>query len=127
MNNTWLCFMLLPFMAGVLIHFMVPIQFILTSNPKIEEAYNTIEIEVEQSTVRAVSYLNAEIITDRIQLYENIRGTFVRIFDHAGQYEIIKESAIALNSAYQLANSPNASEENLNKSMWYVPGVASLA
>lgn len=42
MNNTWLCFMLLPFMVGVIIHFMVPIQFILTSNPKIEEAYNTI-------------------------------------------------------------------------------------
>ena len=34
--------MLLPFMVGVIIHFMVPIQFILTSNPKIEEAYNTI-------------------------------------------------------------------------------------
>lgn len=40
-RNTWLYFMLVPFIIGAIIHFVVPMQFILTSNPKIEEVYNT--------------------------------------------------------------------------------------
>ena len=72
--------MLVPFIIGAVIHFVVPIQFILTSNPKIEEVYNTYEIEIEQDTVRAVSFLNNGIIASRIQLYESVRDILIRIF-----------------------------------------------
>lgn len=33
--RTWLLFMMVPFLVGVIIHFLVPLQFIITSNPKI--------------------------------------------------------------------------------------------
>ena len=78
--------MLIPFIVGVIIHFVIPLQFILTSNPKIEEVYNTYEIEIEQDTIRAVSYLNNQIITNRIQMYENIRAIFLRILDNPNSY-----------------------------------------
>lgn len=78
--KTWLLFMMIPFFIGVLIHFLVPLQIIISANPKLEETYNGYKIEVEQNTVRALAFLNARVITNRVQMYENIRSTIIRLF-----------------------------------------------
>lgn len=36
--------MMVPFFVGVLIHFIVPLQIIISANPKLEEIYNGYKI-----------------------------------------------------------------------------------
>jgi hypothetical protein len=86
-EKTWLCFMLFPFIIGVGVHFLVPIEFIVSSNPKIEQAYNARKIEVEQETIRTISQLNAAVFRNYLQMYENVRGSFMRILTSNFLYE----------------------------------------
>jgi hypothetical protein len=44
-SETWLRYMLFPFIGGVILHFLVPIQLILISNPKIQSVYKSHSIE----------------------------------------------------------------------------------
>ena len=107
----WLLFMMVPFLVGVLIHFLVPLQFIITSNPKIEEAYNSYKIEVEQNTVRALAFLNSKVANNRMQMYENIRSTFIRLFDRGRNIQPIDVDQVTLNNARFLAASPSVAME----------------
>lgn len=55
----WLVFLILPLFLGLILHFVIPISFILNSNPIAESSYNNEKIILEQQTVRSLSILNA--------------------------------------------------------------------
>lgn len=40
--------MVIPFIVGVVLHFLIPIYFILLSDPKIETIYNVGKVQIEQ-------------------------------------------------------------------------------
>ena len=103
LNSTWLAFMLIPFIIGVMIHFIIPIQFILTTNSKIQNIYNTYKIEIEQDSIRAVSVENARVFQNSIQMYENLRANYVRLFNNPNAYEDIRTEKMDLNCAFHLA------------------------
>jgi ABC-type uncharacterized transport system permease subunit len=98
--------MMVPFFIGALILFIVPIQVIITANPKLEDTYNGYKIEVEQNTIRALAFLNGKVIMNRVQIFENIKSTFIGLFMSDTVYNI-NDSEITLNSAYQLATASN--------------------
>lgn len=102
--KTWLLFMMVPFFIGVLIHFMVPLEIIISANPKLEETYNGYKIEVEQNTVRALAFLNARVITNRVQMYENIRSTIIRLFVNVENVDEFNLTSVKMNNAYEVAN-----------------------
>lgn len=96
--------LMLIFFLGVLIHFLIPLQFVVSGTRKIEETYNGYKIEVEQNTVRALAYLNSKVVSNQIQIYENVRSTVIRLFETGNDYENIKSEMVDLNSAHTLAN-----------------------
>lgn len=85
-NSTWLAFMLIPFMIGVILHFIIPIQFIMVSSPKIERTYNLFKTEIEQDSIRAISVQNTQLFKNSIQMYENLRDSYVRLFKNENAY-----------------------------------------
>jgi len=42
----WLLFLLVPIVIGLIIHFVIPLLFVLNANPRVEEAYNNKKIQV---------------------------------------------------------------------------------
>lgn len=91
--------MLIPFMIGVGIHFLVPIEFVINANPRIEQAYNARKIEMEQETIRTIAQLNAGIFRNYLQMYENIRGSFMRMLTSNMIYEKILEDQYPIQNA----------------------------
>lgn len=85
----WLLLLMIPFFAGVIVHFIVPLQMIVRTNPKLEETFNGYKIEVEQTTVRSLTFLNGRVLSHRLQVYKNLHSTFIRMisrkepFDHS--------------------------------------------
>jgi hypothetical protein len=55
----WLMFMLIPFVIFLIIHFLVPLMFLLNANPIVEESYNNERIKLEQNSVRSLAILNS--------------------------------------------------------------------
>jgi len=49
----WLLFLLVPFIAFVIIHFMVPLQFVLNAQPRVTQSYNLQTTENDQLSVRS--------------------------------------------------------------------------
>ncbi len=76
----WLCFMMVPFIFGVLVHFLVPMMFTLFTYSRIEQGYNAYKIESEQNLVRGLAMFNSRIVSNRIQSYQNIRRVLINIF-----------------------------------------------
>ena len=102
--RTWLALLVIPFLVGVVVHLLVPLEFILAGSPKIEESYNSFKIDVEQYTVRSMAMTNSRVVGNRLQLYKNIQNILVGHLSIAGRYDQIKTDSNSLNSAYRLAN-----------------------
>ena len=100
----WLLIMIAPFLLGLLIHFIMPLEFILNGHARVEESYNFYKSGIEQNTVRAISFLNSKTITSKLQLFANIRSSLARLFDFGISYLTIDTQNVTLNSAFQLAN-----------------------
>lgn len=59
-------------------------------------------------------------------MYENIRSTFIRLFERGDIYETINLTDIVLNNAHDLANMNSTQGVDLNHSMWYSPNASSV-
>lgn len=73
--------MVIPFIVGVVLHFLIPIYFILLSDPKIETIYNVGKVQIEQETLRGAMILNNKIIRNQFQLYSNVHKSFLAILN----------------------------------------------
>lgn len=59
-------------------------------------------------------------------MYENIRSTFIRLFERGDIYETINLTDIVLNNGYEIANMNSTTGVDLNHSMWYSPNATSV-
>ena len=116
----WLIVMIIPFVFGMFMQFLLPLEFILNGHTKVQESYNFFKGEVEQNTVRALSILNSHLLSNRIQIYQSIRASLTRMLGIGNLYLTIRTSSIELNSAYQLATGQQ-NLSNPDSSMWYSP------
>lgn len=96
--------MMAIFFAGVVIHFLIPLETILIVNTKIEEAYNSKKIQVEQSTVRALGKFNSKVVANRFQVYQDLQTSISQLFKRFDPYSRNQFENIHFNSAYQVAN-----------------------
>lgn len=116
------------FLLGVLTHLFIPLEIVVMGTRKIEEAYNGYKIEVEQNMVRALAFLNAKVIANEIQNYENVRSSYIKLFETGNRYETINPQFVRLNSAFELANMEpgQLSGVDMGASMWYIAGVTGM-
>ena len=97
--------MIAPFFLGMVIHFVLPLEFILEGHSRVEESYNLGKTLLEQNTVRALSILNSKLLGNKLQIYSNIRSSLARVIPQENLYYRLDATKIILNSAYALAQS----------------------
>jgi hypothetical protein len=86
-KETWLFYLFIPFIIGSIIHLALPIEFILTTNPKVEKTYHHFATQIETSIIRTLSLQNAQKVQNLLQIYENLRRVYGKLYENSLLFE----------------------------------------
>lgn len=106
----WLVFMLLPLIFLLVVHFSIPLSYIIQSNPLIQDNYRNKQIILRHHIVQSSNQINSKIINKKLSKYYDIMNNLViSINQNTPSSLYMNVSKTVLNNAYlfvqNLANS----------------------
>lgn len=78
---------MLVFLMGLLLHLLIPIQFVVNSTLRLEKSYNNYKLTIEQELIRSLATMNSLNLGNNFQATGYPVRSMFKMFEIKNRYE----------------------------------------
>jgi hypothetical protein len=124
----WLTFLLLPFVILLVLHFVIPLSFVVDSYPTLQDDLLQLTIGQKRTSIRSFTYTTMQTINKFFNSFANIQNNLLSLIKNGESKAIkINQENVKLVNAFIFSTNIVSQDLRLNttqnQSMWFATGV----